>query len=115
MPEFDPAIYAELVEALDATEARAIFDIFVEHTEDLLRQLSRADQPMPLDVIRREVHSLKSTSATVGFQRLAELAREMEKETLTVGNSRLDEMTSALKRAFNGGLEGFDAYMKKAA
>ena len=115
VPEFDPAIYAELVEALDATEARAIFDIFVEHTEDLLRQLSRADQPMPLDVIRREVHSLKSTSATVGFQRLAELAREMEKETLTVGNARLDEMTSALKRAFNGGLEGFDAYMKKAA
>jgi histidine phosphotransfer protein HptB len=49
---------------------------------------------------KREAHSIKSSAATFGFDRLSQLARELEAGAETLDAIQLDSAISALQGAF---------------
>ncbi len=55
-----------------------IIDTYCENAEVLMRELAEAARGQDLDAAVRAAHSLKSSSANVGAQRLAALCRSME-------------------------------------
>ena len=68
---------SELVEN-DAEVRQELIDAYVEGSRTLLMEIREALQKNKPDLLERATHSLKSSSACLGAQQLAELCREIE-------------------------------------
>ncbi len=60
------------------TKIQALIDAFYESCERLLEEMRKAWAAADWETLERSAHSLKSTAATMGAQRMATLAREIE-------------------------------------
>jgi HPt (histidine-containing phosphotransfer) domain-containing protein len=62
----------------DPTFLGELLDTFQSDTRDLIEQMRRGLDSGDIDTVRIAAHSLKSNSASLGANRLAEASRELE-------------------------------------
>lgn len=100
----DIEILRELEESMGEDFAE-LLEAFIDSSQDILKQLKAAFSAQQSEVISRQAHSIKSSSASLGFLRLSEAARRVELKykaaTESIDASDYDE----LKAAFIAGLE----------
>lgn len=87
----DDSVLSALERDLGAEDLAELLGTFIADIHDQLAILWAALDSGDSDVARRAAHTMKSTSATVGAQSLADLCRELE-AMATAGN--LSEMSS---------------------
>jgi len=75
---FDASIYDGLKEALGAEDAMLVLRTFLDDAGQRLAAVHEAASQGDNETIAREAHALKSSAATLGFMRLAQLARQLE-------------------------------------
>jgi two-component system, OmpR family, sensor histidine kinase TorS len=106
-PLFDRAVLRELVDVLGAAQVRSVLTKFFADTAIRLTAVERAAAARRPRAVADHLHTLKSTSATLGLARLSRLARELEAEAerMTVDGARL----AALRAAFDASVAGLAA------
>ena len=80
IPVFDPDVLAALPMVADGSDpgcARELLDMYLEHTTTTLDQIGESMTKAPNDVVRL-VHSLKSSSASVGAMALSKFMAQAE-------------------------------------
>lgn len=102
MPILDQATIAELRESVGGDEA-FIADLvatYLSEGPDNLEQMRAAAQIGDADAIVRPAHTLKSSSASLGALRLAQIAREIELSGRTNQATGLVERVAAAQEAW---------------
>jgi CheY-like chemotaxis protein/HPt (histidine-containing phosphotransfer) domain-containing protein len=101
VPVFDPARLAALPQAVggDSAYTDRLIGIFLRTTQRLLDELDESVADPDAERATRLVHSLKSSSATVGALELAELAKDLE-SLLRAGQPMPASWRKDLKAAF---------------
>lgn len=88
----DPAYVRGLVEAIEEDGVRETFSLFVSGAERQLEFLSKASVALADRTrLRTEAHSLKSTAATFGLLRLAQLAAGVERQADKIDDIALED------------------------
>ncbi len=99
-PNLDRATLAELTEAIGADGVRATLDVFVAETVvrlDLMRRLSCHDDR---GRIKLEAHTLKGAGGTLGFCRLSDLARTLERSAPSIAPADYADLVDCLDACF---------------
>jgi len=95
--------FGELVDELGAEAASEIFDVFVRETAARLSLFRTLAIDSDRSRIAREAHSLKSGAGTFGLSELAELARNLERDTAAITGAEyriaLDRIDAAYSQA----------------
>ena len=106
-PLLDRGLVSELVDILGAAQMRSVLARFIADTGSRLAAVERAAAARRMGEVSDHLHTLKSTSATLGLVRLSRLAREIEAEAerMTVDSARL----AALRAAFDASVAGLAA------
>jgi PAS domain S-box-containing protein len=78
-PVIDPKKYKEFCDAMGADFIGEVIAVFNEDAPELLEQMKQALAAADAELFRRAAHSLKSNSAAFGADKLAGLARELER------------------------------------
>jgi hypothetical protein len=108
---FDRAAFEDLVAEIDLEGAFETFRIFVADTKRRLQSFSTLGIETSRKQVRLEAHSLKSTAATFGFHRLADLAKLVEREADDVLETEFRSIVSRMREAFDAGMSLFrDAF-----
>jgi signal transduction histidine kinase/DNA-binding NarL/FixJ family response regulator/HPt (histidine-containing phosphotransfer) domain-containing protein len=107
------APFDDLVAEIGSEDALEAYQAFVEDAVERLDRL-QALVPPGRNVVRVDAHSLKSTSATFGFERMSKLARRLESEAEQLDVTSYNALLTELRRAFDNGLAQFEA-MQEAA
>jgi hypothetical protein len=108
---FGRAAFEDLIAEIDLEGAFETFRIFVADTTRRLQSFSTLGIEASRKQIRLEAHSLKSTAATFGFHRLAELAKLVEREADVVPEAEFRSIVSRMREAFDAGMSLFrDAF-----
>jgi len=100
-PVFDPAVLAALPMVADGSDpdcARELLDLYLEHTAATLEQIGQCMTRQPGDLVRL-VHSLKSSSASVGAMAFSASMARTEAE-LKSGGSVDPEWFDEVQAAF---------------
>ena len=118
MPSDDTEVFCrrpfdELVAEIGAGDALEAYQAFIDDTVERLDRL-QSGVPPGHDVVKVDAHSLKSTSATFGFDRMSELATRLEREAEQLEAADARAILAALRRAFDDGVAQFAA-LKQAA
>jgi HPt (histidine-containing phosphotransfer) domain-containing protein len=94
----DRGLVQELLDILGAAQMRPVLAKFIADTGNRLIAIEHAAAARHMTEIGDHLHTLKSTSATLGFARLARLAHELEAEAsrTTVEPARLAALRTAL-------------------
>lgn len=95
---FDEAVFRELDAELGAADTAQILRSFLEDTDRKLERLEVDGQSR--SVIKREAHSMKSSAATFGFNRLSRLAMELETSAETMPHAALTASVRELRQSF---------------
>jgi histidine phosphotransfer protein HptB len=96
-PICNKAVYLEFCSDVGPEDAAEVLNAFLEDTLSKLGALpSIADR----SVLKREAHSIKSSSATFGFDRLSGLARELEFGAETMRPAEVQSKIEAIHVAF---------------
>ena len=95
---FDKTVYLDLVSELGREATVEVLKAFLADTSRKMEVM--ASVASVRSTLKREAHSIKSSSATFGFFELSALARKLEAvaETLTI--AELLESVVALRQAF---------------
>ncbi len=95
---FDKTVYLDLVSELGREDTVEVLKAFLADTSRKMEVM--ASVASDRSTLKREAHSIKSSSATFGFFELSALARKLEAvaETLTI--AELLESVVALRQAF---------------
>lgn len=96
-PIFNENVLRELNAELGPDNAAEVMQIFLA---DTARKMSVIASDTSRNVIKREVHAIKSSAATFGFTRLSQLARELEACAETIEAATLATSVQALRDAF---------------
>jgi HPt (histidine-containing phosphotransfer) domain-containing protein len=97
-PIYNKAAYLSFCDDVGAEDAAEVLVAFFEDTGLKVNALpSLADR----QVIKREAHSIKSSSATFGFARLSALGRDLEFGAETTSPADLQTMIAAIQQAFD--------------
>jgi HPt (histidine-containing phosphotransfer) domain-containing protein len=95
---FNKAAYLSFCDDVGADDAAEVLVTFFEDTGSKVNALpSQIDRQM----IKREAHSIKSSSATFGFARLSALGRDLEAGAETMSPADLQTTIAALQQAFD--------------
>jgi HPt (histidine-containing phosphotransfer) domain-containing protein len=78
-PVIDLKKFEEFRDAMGADFIGEVLAVFNEDAPELLRNLQQALASHDAELFRRAAHSLKSNGAAFGADKLAELARELER------------------------------------
>ncbi len=97
---FDPAIYAELAEALGPDGIGDVCDLFLDDTERRFLVMREAAKDDDSERVKREIHSLKSSAANFGFLRLSALAQALEQDAFGLNWPELLARLEAVAREF---------------
>ena len=103
-PDFDDATLRRLHEELGAEEdvTRDIVQTFLKSADDLVKEGRAALAKGDALVVRRVAHTLKSSAATVGALRLADLSRDLEARLMEGGRASaadVEALAAALEKA----------------
>lgn len=98
-PIFNNAVLIELNAELGPENTVEVLQTFLADTARKMTVLT-ADQVTPA-LVRREAHSIKSSAATFGFERLSKLARELEAGAEGMQAAALAASVETLCRAFD--------------
>ncbi len=95
---FDKTVYLDLVSELGREDTVEVLKAFLADTSRKMEVMASVASDRP--TLKREAHSIKSSSATFDFVELSALARKLEAvaETLTI--AELLESVVALRQAF---------------
>jgi len=92
----DASMLANLSQFLNAEKLQSLLQRYINDSNRLLEQLTSSLADNNADDSRRHVHSLKSTSANIGANPLANVAAELEEfarlKQLDKVTERLDEL-----------------------
>jgi HPt (histidine-containing phosphotransfer) domain-containing protein len=96
-PRLDRALVRELIDILSIAQMRPVLAKFIADTDRRLTAIEHAAAARRMAEIGDHLHTLKSTSATLGFAQLSRLARELEAEAgrTIVEPARLAELRAA--------------------
>ena len=95
---FDRSVYDDLVVELSIDDAAEVLCTFLADTAGKLERLSAGR--LYSAVMRREAHSIKSSSATLGFFELSRRAAEMEASARDADPERLQGFVCELQQSF---------------
>ncbi len=95
---FDRTVYDSLASELGTEDTAEILNGFLADTSDKLERLSTHTPDR--QTTRREVHSIKSSSATFGFLELSRLAREIEANLQEMSPDALRGAIEELRHSF---------------
>jgi HPt (histidine-containing phosphotransfer) domain-containing protein len=98
MPLYDPATLLELISELGRKDTAEVLKIFLADTSSKMSAI--APDLQARSTIKREAHSIKSSSATFGFVELSRLARELESGAEAMSLAELRESAGKLRHAF---------------
>lgn len=98
MPLFQQATLVELISELGKEDTAEVLKIFLADTSS--RMSAIASDLQARSTIKREAHSIKSSSATFGFVELSRLARELESGAGAMSPAELQESAGKLRHAF---------------
>jgi HPt (histidine-containing phosphotransfer) domain-containing protein len=98
-PRIDQAILREVL-ALDAEHAgllQRLHGHIVRQTAELFAQLDGAPANLDAEGLRRSLHTLKGTAASLGARRLSVIAARAEESTHDRDRDEFDALISALR------------------
>lgn len=95
---FDESVFRELGDELGAEDTALVLNTFLTDTANRLLRLEADGQVR--SAIQREAHSIKSSAATFGFERLSQVARDLEAGAEAMAQAALRESIRELRRAF---------------
>jgi HPt (histidine-containing phosphotransfer) domain-containing protein len=98
MPLFQQATLVELISELGKEDTAEVLKIFLADTSSKMSAI--ASDLQARSTIKREAHSIKSSSATFGFVELSRLARELESGAEAMSPAELQESAGKLRHAF---------------
>ena len=98
MPLYNPATLLELTSELGREDTAEVLKIFLADTSSKMSAI--APDLQARSTIKREAHSVKSSSATFGFVELSRLARELESGAEAMSLAELQESAGKLRHAF---------------
>jgi signal transduction histidine kinase/DNA-binding NarL/FixJ family response regulator/HPt (histidine-containing phosphotransfer) domain-containing protein len=118
MPSDDTELFCrrpfdELVAEIGADDAFEAYQAFVEDAAERLDRLQASVPPGPR-VAKVDAHSLKSTSATFGFDRMSAIAARLEREAEQLEAVDTRAILADLRRAFDDGVAQFEALREAA-
>ncbi|MGJ4883056.1 MULTISPECIES: Hpt domain-containing protein [unclassified Bradyrhizobium] len=97
--QFDESVYQILVSELGEEDALEVLRTFLDDTSGKFGTLAaKFEDRLEL---RREAHSIKSSSATFGFSALSRLSRELEVGSATMEPAQMLEMVHKMQRSFD--------------
>jgi HPt (histidine-containing phosphotransfer) domain-containing protein len=100
--EIDGATIAELKVTMGADFLPELIETYLEETPQLIERLRKAFSDSDADAFRRQAHSIKSSSASLGALKFSELARELEMlgkgGDLTGASPKLEELEKAFQQ-----------------
>ncbi len=88
--------FVERTSELDADDAAEVLKAFLADTAG--KMTSVASGHLSRSAIKREAHSIKSSSAALGFAELSSLASQLEARAETMSPELLDEAIGVLRR-----------------
>lgn len=100
---FDPARVRLLMTEIGAAPARDLVEIFLADAEKRLAGMRALAGSGETKALGRAAHSVKSSAATFGLERLAAVAREIESAAATAPAARLAALIDAAGAALGGG------------
>jgi len=83
-----------------------LLEAYIDSSEEILQQLSDAYEKQQADQIKRLTHSIKSSSASLGFLQLSEQAKKLELRYQQPGVSIQAQELTDLQQAYEAGFEG---------
>ncbi len=98
--DFDPAIYADLAEALGPGGIGDVLELFFSDTERRFLVMREAAKDDDSERVKREIHSLKSSAANFGFLRLSAMAQALEQDAFGLNWPELLARLEAVAREF---------------
>jgi signal transduction histidine kinase/DNA-binding NarL/FixJ family response regulator/HPt (histidine-containing phosphotransfer) domain-containing protein len=106
--------FDDLVDEIGADDALEAYQAFVDDAAERLDRLRATVMPTGQSVVQVDAHSLKSTSATFGFERMSMLAKHLESEAERMDTAEYAALLAGLRRAFDGGVIQFESLRKAA-
>jgi two-component system, sensor histidine kinase len=97
---FDESIFGELADALGSEDVRNVVELFLSDTDRRLAVMRGAAKSGDNACVKREIHSLKSSVANLGFLRLSALALALERDALGLNWPALLARLNAIEREF---------------
>ncbi len=97
--EFDDSVYQNLVSEIGEEDTIEVLRTFLDDTSRKFSQLARRFEDR-LE-LKREAHSIKSSSATFGFMVLSRLSLELEVGSATMDPAEMLEMVTKMQRSFD--------------
>jgi histidine phosphotransfer protein HptB len=97
VPICNKAVYLEFCGDVGPEDAAEVLGAFLE---DTLKKMSGLPSLADRAVLKREAHSIKSSSATFGFERLSGLGRQLEFGADTMSPAEVLDVIAAIKGVF---------------
>ena len=98
MPLFQQATFVALISELGKEDTAEVLKIFLADTSSKMSAI--ASDLRARSTIKREAHSIKSSSATFGFVELSRFARQLESSAEAMSLTELQESVGKLRHAF---------------
>ncbi|MGJ4889212.1 Hpt domain-containing protein [Bradyrhizobium sp. HKCCYLRH3099] len=96
--QFDESVYQILISELGEEDALEVLRTFLDDTSSKFGKLASKFEDR--QELRREAHSIKSSSATFGFSALSRLSRELEAGSATMEPAQMLEMVHKMEKSF---------------
>jgi HPt (histidine-containing phosphotransfer) domain-containing protein len=96
--QFDQSVYQVLCDELGEQDAIEVLQVFLADASSRFRTFAAKFENRA--EIMRDAHSIKSSSATLGFMGLACLARELEAGASSLAPAEMQELVSKMTQAF---------------
>jgi HPt (histidine-containing phosphotransfer) domain-containing protein len=97
MAQGDLSKIRKLLDEFDAEFAAEMLELYVVNTRELLANLKQGATNRDAKAVAEPAHSIKGTSANLGFELMRELAAELEGFAKSEDVSRFDELIARLE------------------
>ncbi len=105
-PAFEAQVFSDLKRQLGTADALEVLRTFMVDSERRIARMRADIASANARDVRREAHSMKSSAALFGFQRLAQIACELEVESRrSTDPAHLSELVDAAQESFEAVLE----------
>ena len=113
--EFTPARFGQLSEEIGSGQACALVEVFLGDAAEHVAAMRKLAATGERKTLARMAHSIKSSAATFGFERIAAFAREIESVAAEAPQPRLLALAEAAAEALDGGREAWHLAARETA
>ncbi|MGY8665920.1 Hpt domain-containing protein [Bradyrhizobium sp. UFLA05-109] len=99
-PALDPGAFQALVREIGEDGAGEVRAVFRSETDARLKLLGGLDLAQQRARIEREAHSLKSAARSFGYQRLAALAQQLERDAAALDDEAYRKLVDMMAKAY---------------